>query len=99
MPKLFLTPLLIAGLLLLSGCSSPTEQADEAQVKSECDEVKETYDSFTKVMSSQSNSSREFRLAGLIKSYYVLENKKCFTSLEIATARASIDFTNSVATR
>jgi hypothetical protein len=87
---------LVLALSLLSGCSSSPEQADKPQVKSECDEVKETYDSFVKVLSSQDNGTREYRLAYLIQNYYLLENTKCFTSVQIATARASIDFVNNL---
>ena len=90
---------LVIAVSLLSGCSSSPKPADKPLAKTECDEVKVTYDNFNKLMSTQSNSSREFRLTGLTKNYYVLENKKCFTSIEIASARASIDFTNTVANR
>ena len=90
---------LVLAVSLLSGCSSSPKPADKPLAKTECAEIKETYDNFEKLMNSQSNSSREFRLTGLIKNYYVLENTKCFTSLEVATARASIDFTNTVANR
>jgi uncharacterized lipoprotein len=90
---------LVLAVSLLSGCSSSPKPADKPIAKTECDEVKETYANFEKLLSSQSNTSREFRFSYLIKNYYVLENKKCFTSVQIATARASIDFTNSVANR
>ena len=90
---------LVLAVSLLSGCSSSAKPVDKPLAKTECDEVKETYDNFNKLLDTQSNATREFRLTYLIKNYYVLENPKCFTSVQVATARASIDFTNSVANR
>ena len=90
---------LVLAVSLLSGCSSSPKPADKPLAKTECAEIKETYENLTKVLASQSNSSREFRLTYLIQNYYILENTKCFTSFQIATARASIDFTNTVANR
>ena len=88
---------LVLVISLLSGCSSSPKPADKPQAKTGCDEVTETYDNFTKVLSSQSNGSREYRLTYLIQNYYLLENTKCFTSVQVATARASIDFVNNLA--
>jgi hypothetical protein len=89
MPKVFLTPFLIAGLLLLSGCSSSPEQADEPQVKSECDEVKKIYEDFSGVLQKEQPTDT-YRKIYLTRAYYLLENPKCFTSVQIAAAKAEI---------
>ena len=88
---------LVLVVSLLSGCSSSPKPADKPLAKTECAEIKETYDNLTKVLTSKSQSTREYRLTYLIQNYYILENTKCFTSFQIATARASIDFTNNLA--
>ena len=93
MPRLFITPFVIAGLLFLPSCSSdkepkanPTEQA-----KSECDEVKETYSGFSNVLKQTPKDAEGYRATFLIQQYFLLEKQECFTALEIAGAKASID--------
>jgi hypothetical protein len=99
MPKLFLTPFVIAGLLFLPSCSNSQEPkpSETPQAKSECSEVKETYDNFGKGISSQDNNLKARQLTSLVQNYYLLENTKCFTSVEIAFARATIDLINNLA--
>ena len=92
MSKALLTPFVIAGLLLLSSCSSAQEPADKPQVKSGCDEVKKIYDDFGVVMREKENGAAGYRLTYITRAYYLLENPKCFTSVEIATARAQITY-------
>jgi len=94
MPRVFLTPLVIAGLLFLPSCSSAQEPADKPQVKSECDEVKETYDNFSKALRESGQGSDLYRLTYLIQQYYLLEKQECFTAVQIATAKAGIDLVN-----
>jgi len=93
MPKLFLTPFVIAGLLFLPSCSGDKEpKANQTeQAKSECDEVKETYTSFSKVLKQSPKGAEGYRLTYLIQQYYLLEKQECFTALEIASAKASIE--------
>jgi len=108
MPRLFLTPFVIAGLLFLPSCSSdnsgvqplkpivePKPNQTE-QAKSECDEVKETYDSYSKALRESGQGSNLYRLTYLIQQYYLLEKQECFTAEQIATAKASIDFVNNL---
>jgi hypothetical protein len=89
MPKIFLTPFLIAGLLLLPSCSSSPEPADKPQVKSECDEVKKIYEDFSGVLQKE-QSTVTYRKLYLTRAYYLLENPQCFTSAQIAAAKAEI---------
>ncbi len=77
---------------LLSGCSSSPNPADKPQVKSECDEVKESQKQLTTL--GQGKSRNEVLIYTLIAQNYLLENTKCFTTLEIATAKSLIDFLN-----
>jgi hypothetical protein len=81
---------LVLLISLLSGCSSSAKPTDKPQVKSECDEVKKTYDDFTKALTTEPNTTITFRKLYLTKNYYLLENPKCFTSVQIAAARAEI---------
>jgi len=98
MPRAFLTPFVIAGLLFLPSCSSVKEpKANQTeQAKSECDEVKETYTSFSKVLKQSPKGTELYRLTYLIQQYYLLEKQECFTAEQIATAKASIDFVNNL---
>ena len=95
MPRVFLTPFVIAGLLLLPSCSSAQEPADKPQVKSECDEVKEKYEDFNELANKYPSYSSEYKVLYLAKHYYLLENNSCFSSVEIATTKAAIDVYNS----
>ena len=96
MPKVFLTPLLIAGLLLLPSCSSAQEPkpVETPQAKSKCDEAKESDESFDKLLAEYGKSSRDYRLYFLAKQYHKLETKECWTAAQIAVARAVIDIVN-----
>lgn len=81
---------LVLVVSLLSGCSSSPKPADEAQVKSECDLVKGIYEGFSNALKTEANSSDTYRKIYLTRAYYLLENPKCFTSVQIAAARAEI---------
>lgn len=96
MPRLFLTPFVIAGLLFLPSCSSDKEpKANQTeQAKSECDEVRETYYNFSKVLQQTPKNTDGYRATFLIQQYYLLEKKECFTAVQIASAKASIDLVN-----
>jgi hypothetical protein len=93
MPRAFLTPFVIVGLLFLPSCSSAGEPKvnSSEQAKSECEEVKKTYDDFSQQLKKSQNGSDGYRLVFLIQQHYLLEKQECFTSLQIATAKASID--------
>ena len=90
MPRAFLTPFVIAGLLFLPSCSSAQEPADKPQVKSECDEVKKIYDEFKELLNKTESGSQSYRKIYLTRAYYLLENPKCFTAVQIAAARADV---------
>ena len=81
---------LILFVSLLSGCSSSTKLADRAQVKCECGLVKKIYEGFSIALKTEDNSSDSFRKIYLTRGYYLLENPKCFTSVQIAAARAEM---------
>jgi hypothetical protein len=93
MPKIFLAPFLIAGLLLLASCSSAqeTKTVETPQAKSKCDEAKESQKSFDKLLAEIGKSNPNYRVYFLTQQYHKLETKECFTAVEIATARAAID--------
>lgn len=92
MPRVFLAPFVIAGLLLLSSCSSAQEPADKPQVKSGCEKVKKIYDDFAVLLGDTENGTEKYRLTYITRAYYLLENPKCFTSVQIAAARAQITY-------
>ena len=94
MPRLFLTPFVIAGLLLLPSCSSPvsSEQNSKTSQETDCLEVKKTYEDFSNILKKTARATDSYRITYLIQQYYVLENTECFSSLEIATAKGGIAF-------
>ncbi len=94
MPKVFLTPFLLTSLFLLPGCSNSAEIPEKPEAKAECDEVKETYGSFTKLAEKYPYYTREYETLNLARHYYLLENNSCFTSIEVATTKAAIDVFN-----
>jgi hypothetical protein len=87
---MILALLVIAGLLLLPSCSSSPKPADKPQAKTECDEVKKIYDDFGGALDKEPRTTDTYRLLYLTKNYYLLENPKCFTSIQIAAARAAV---------
>jgi hypothetical protein len=74
----------------LPSCSSAPKPADKPQVKSECGEVKKIYDDFGVLLTELVSGSEKYRLTYITRAYYLLENPKCFTSVQIAAARAQI---------
>ena len=96
MPRLFLTPFVIAGLLFLPSCSSAKEPkpVETPKAKSKCDEARESDKSFDKLLAEIGKSNRNYRVYFLTQQYHKLETKECFTAVEIATARAAIDIIN-----
>ena len=97
MPKLFLTPFVIAGLLFLPSCSSDTPPSGNqtAQDKSECDDVKKTFNEFSDALSKSPQNADGYRVIYLTQQYYLLEKQECFTAVQIASARAGIDLITS----
>lgn len=93
MPRLFLTPFVIAGLLFLPSCSSDKEPKPikTPLAKSKCDEAKESNKSFSKLLAEVGKGNPNYRLYFLTQQYHKLETKECFTAEEIAAARAAID--------
>jgi hypothetical protein len=80
---------LVLALSLLSGCSSSPEQADKPQANDECNLIKNIYEGFSKQLQAELSSDL-YRKLYLTRSYYLLENPKCFTSVQIAAAKAEI---------
>ena len=91
MPKVLLTPFLIAALLLLPSCSSAQEPkpVETPQAKSKCDEVKKIYEDFSNILTKEQPTDT-YRKLYLTRAYYLLENPECFTSIQIAAAKAEI---------
>ena len=81
---------LVLAVSLLSGCSSSAKPADKPQANTECDLVKKIYEGFSNALKTEENTSDTFRKIYLTRSYYLLENPNCFTSVQIAAARAEI---------
>jgi hypothetical protein len=81
---------LVLAVSLLSGCSSSPKLADKPQANTECDEVKKIYDDFSSALTATPSTKETYRKLYLTRSYYLLENPKCFTSVQIAAARAEI---------
>jgi len=95
MPKVFLTPLLIAGLLLLPSCSK-----DETAAKS-CEQAQQNYTQYRETAMQYWLESKEIKgkdpialgdkdIAEQYEDYYynlahleVLANRKCFTDEQI----------------
>jgi len=93
MPKLFLTPFVIAGLLLLTSCSSSPEP-DLGKINQEkltCEEVKKTINELEIEIATTSDRSKFYRLRLLTQQYLLLENEECFNQIDIAQAKAFID--------
>lgn len=93
MPRVFLTPFVLVGLLFLTSCSSSQEPKPDKleQAKSKCDEAKETNKSYSEVLSKITQGDRGYRLTFLMQQYHMLETKECFTAAQIASAKALID--------
>jgi hypothetical protein len=83
MPKVFLTPFLIAALLLLPSCSSGEMESNA------CDEVSLKFVELSEISQKAANYD-EKRYASLNAIYYALENKECFSSEIIASLRAKL---------
>lgn len=81
---------LVLAVFLSSGCSSSPKPANQPQAKTECDEVKKIYEDITSSLNKSQDTGDTVRRFYLIRSYYLLENQKCFTSIQIAAARADI---------
>ena len=83
MRRVFLTPFVIAGLLLLPGCSSGEMESDA------CDEVSLKFVELSEI-SKKAIDYDEKRYASLNAIYYALENEECFSSEIIASLRAKL---------
>jgi hypothetical protein len=87
MPKVFLTPLLIAGLLLLPSCSSG-ENVENVE-NSACDDIRERF----KELAAEAKTVVDYdkkKLANLTGIYYGLGNEECFDAETIAILKAAL---------
>jgi uncharacterized lipoprotein len=80
---------LVLAISLLSGCSSSPKPVETPQAKSKCDEVKKIYEDFSGVLQKE-QPTETYRKLYLTRAYYLLENPQCFTSVQIAAAKAEI---------
>ena len=92
MPKLFLTPLVVAGILFLPSCSSSPEPADEPQAKTECeianDKASELMDKASVVLKTEGRDAAEGSY--LFWAFYTLEKSECFSPEIVAGAKTLI---------
>ena len=80
---------LVLAISLLSGCSSSPKPVETPQAKSKCDEVKKIYEDFSGALQKE-QPTETYRKLYLTRAYYLLENPQCFTSVQIAAAKAEI---------
>ena len=83
MPRVFLTPFVIAGLLLLPSCSSGEMESNA------CDGVSLTFSELA-AEAKAAIGYDEQRFASLKAIYYGLENEECFSSEIIASLKAKL---------
>jgi hypothetical protein len=84
MPKLFLTPLLFAGLLFLPSCSTEKDDPTSNPV-SECIEAKEKYEKLNQE-ESQEKSISKAKEKYLNKLRVMVKKPECFSSDEVRFA-------------
>jgi hypothetical protein len=92
MPRLFLAPLVITGLLLLPGCSNSSKPADEPQAKTECEiaieKGTELMDKATVVMNTEGRDAAKGSY--IYWAFYTLERSECFSPEIVAGAKTII---------
>ena len=97
MPKVFLAPLLVAGLLLLPGCSSAEDKACEAAQKAHNDFYNEAGEYNGKaVLKITPESERKQLMQYGRNAYYrsqkvILNNPSCFTPEQLVEAQIYVD--------
>ena len=82
MPRLFLTPFVIAGLLFLPSCSS-----EEYIDSSDCNNIRGEFIELSKKFNTEIDIDRK-KIAALTYIYYGLGNEECFSPETIATLKA-----------
>ena len=87
MPRVFLTPLVIAGLLFLPSCSSG-ENVENVE-NSACDDVRARFAELAAEGKSIVDYNKK-KLANLTGIYYGLENEECFDTETIDILKAAL---------
>jgi hypothetical protein len=98
MPKLFLTPLLIAGLLLLPSCSSAEAKACKAAEQARAEYEKETKVLWDKKQAKDNASlfieglalDKQVRETYLKSQRVIANNPSCFTPKQVVEAQTYI---------
>lgn len=90
MPRVFLAPLVLAGLLLLPSCSDSLKPAEEPKAKTECEIIQEKAIELAKKAANESSPLGTRRLDYLVWFNYIIEESSCFDSELVASAKSGI---------
>jgi len=89
--KVFLTPLLISGLLLLPSCSNSPKPVDKPLAKTECEIVSEKAAEKGNAVKELQAANQDNNNAALLSwFYYIVEESDCFSSELVSQAKAGI---------